>query len=74
MDIIISQRLRELRHKKGNTQEELADFLSISTAAVSKWERNETYPDLTLIPRIASFYDVTVDDLLGVDEVRKKSA
>ncbi len=72
MDIIISQRLRELRHKKGNTQEELADFLSISTAAVSKWERNETYPDLTLIPRIASFYDVTVDDLLGVDEVRKK--
>jgi len=72
MNITIGENLRELRKKKNNTQEDLADFLTISIAAVSKWERGESYPDIELLPRIAVFYDTTVDDLLGVGETRKK--
>lgn len=72
MNLTICDNLKELRKKKNNTQEDLADFLTISIAAVSKWERGESYPDIELLPRIAVFYDTTVDDLLGVGEVRKK--
>jgi len=72
MDITIGENLKELRKKKNNTQEDLADFLTISIAAVSKWERGESYPDIELLPRIAVYYDTTVDDLLGVGEARKK--
>lgn len=72
MDINICDSLRSLRRDKGNTQEELACFLDISTQAVSKWERGERYPDITLLPKIAAYYNVTVDDLLGVGEVQKK--
>jgi len=72
MDITISDNLKELRKKKNNTQEDLANFLTISITAVSKWERGESCPDIELLPRIAVFYDTTVDDLLGVGETRKK--
>lgn len=72
MDIIIDKQLRELRHKRGNTQEELASFLNISFQAVSKWERGESLPDISLLPKIAAFYGVSVDELLGVGEIRKQ--
>ena len=64
--------LRELLMKRGNTQHELAEHLSISTQAVSKWCRGENMPDIALLPRIASFLDVSVDELLGVGEIRKQ--
>ena len=72
MDLKIDQRLRELRRDRGNTQEELAQYLGISTQAVSKWERGGTAPDISLLPKIAAFYDVTVDSLLGVNEYKKQ--
>lgn len=72
MDIILNKNLQELRRKNGNTQEELANFLLVSPQAVSKWERGESVPDLFLLPKIASYYDVSVDDLLGVGEIRKR--
>ncbi len=72
MNIIIDQNLREYRENRGNTQEELAEYLAISSQAVSKWERGESMPDIALLPRIAAYYDVTVDDLLGVGELRKQ--
>jgi len=72
MNITVSENLKNLRKNANKTQDNLADFLAISISAVSKWERGECYPDIELLPRIAAFYDVTVDDLLGVGELRKK--
>ena len=72
MNIIIDKNLRELRRTRGTRQEDLADHLGVSVQTVSKWERGENFPDLTFIPAIASYYNVTVDDLLGVGEMRKR--
>ena len=72
MDITIGRRMRELRASKKNTQEQLAAHLGITVQAVSKWEREEGYPDISMLPAIASFYGVSVDNLLGVDEVERQ--
>ena len=72
MNIFLSEQLKKLRKEKGNTQEDLAMHLGISTQAVSKWEREEGYPDITLLPAISSYYNVSVDDLLGVGEIEKE--
>ena len=64
----IGDKIKELRIKKGITQEELATKLNISTQAVSKWE-NGGYPDLDLVPEIANYFNVTTDflfDRVGV--------
>ena len=72
MNIFLSKQLKKLRKEKGNTQEDLAMHLGITTQAVSKWEREEGYPDITLLPAIASYYNVSIDDLLGVGEIEKE--
>jgi transcriptional regulator with XRE-family HTH domain len=72
MNIFLSEQLKTLRKVKGNTQEDLAVHLGITMQAVSKWERDEGYPDITLLPAIASYYNVSVDDLLGVGKFDKE--
>ena len=62
------KKLKELRQKKGVTQEALAQHLDISAQAVSKWERDEGYPDISLLPRIAMYFDTSIDELLGLGE------
>ena len=68
MKITINENLKKFRKAKGNTQQELADHLGISIQAVSKWECGDGYPDITLIPAIALYYNVTSDQLLGMEE------
>ena len=73
MTIYFGENLKKLRKSKDLTQETLADFLGMSFQAISKWERGETYPDITMLPTIASFFGVTVDSLLGTDIIAKET-
>lgn len=70
MEICIKDNLRRLRTEKNITQEALAKYLGITPQSVGKWERGEGYPDITLLPKIALFFGVTIDDLLNVGKAR----
>ena len=72
MEILFEKSLRDILAKRGRTQRELAEHLSVSTQAVSKWCRGENMPDIALLPTISSFLDVSVDELLGIGELRKQ--
>ncbi len=65
--INIGENIMRLRHERKIRQEELADFIGVTKASVSKWERGATMPDIALLPRLASFFDVTVDALIGYE-------
>lgn len=67
MNLHFGETLKVLRKEKNFTQENLANFLGVSFQAVSKWERNESYPDITMLPSIAALFGVSVDKLLGID-------
>ena len=60
----LSDNIARLRRERKLTQEELADFLGVTKASVSKWENHQSTPDILLLPQLASFFDVTVDELL----------
>ena len=70
MEIMIKDKLRTLRQQKNITQETLANHLGITAQSVGKWERGEGFPDITLLPKLALYFDVTVDELLCVDKAR----
>ncbi|MGL5820074.1 MAG: helix-turn-helix domain-containing protein, partial [Sarcina sp.] len=61
----IGKNIYRLRKEKAITQEELSKIVGVSVAAVSKWEGGASYPDITLLPLIATFFEVSIDDLLG---------
>ncbi len=70
MTIYLGENIKRLRHEKGITQETLADFLSVSFQSVSRWERGESYPDITMLPLLSKFFGVSVDELLGMNEAQ----
>ena len=74
MTIYLGENIKRLRREKELTQEMLADFLGVTFQSVSNWERGESYPDITVLPEIASFFRVSVDELLGMNknEAQKK--
>lgn len=59
----IGNKIRELRKQQGITQEQLAESIGISFQAVSKWENNIALPDITLVPVLASYFGVSMDEL-----------
>lgn len=63
----------QLRKAKGMTQADLAAKMGITDKAVSKWERDLSYPDIASIPHLAEILGVTVDELLTVQNVKKEN-
>ncbi|MDE7422758.1 MAG: helix-turn-helix domain-containing protein [Lachnospiraceae bacterium] len=63
----LSENIAFLRRKKKITQEELADFVGVSKASVSKWENGQSMPDILILPQLAAFFDITIDELIGYE-------
>jgi transcriptional regulator with XRE-family HTH domain len=63
------EKLQVLRKQKGLTQEELAEALFVSRTAISKWESGRGYPNIDSLKAIATFFSVTIDELLSSEEV-----
>ena len=72
MQIQLGGRLRELRRRDGRTQEDLAQALDVTPQAVSRWEKNICYPDISLVPSIANYFGVTIDELFGYQNNRDR--
>ena len=67
MDMFLGHQIKKLRLERGITQEALAEYVGISYQAVSKWETGTTLPDITLLPKLAAFFGVRIDDLFSVN-------
>lgn len=67
MTIMIGENIKRLRTTKGLTQEQLSEAVGVTCAAVSKWERGDTFPDITMLFPLAHFFGVSLDELMGYD-------
>ncbi len=63
-EINIAKVLVKKRKEKGITQDELANYMGVTKASVSKWETGQSYPDITFLPELATYYNISVDDLI----------
>ncbi|MBR7032801.1 MAG: helix-turn-helix transcriptional regulator [Clostridia bacterium] len=72
MQLELGQKIRELRHRDGRTQEALADALGVTSQAISRWEANGGYPDMEMIPAIANYFGVSIDELFGYENDRER--
>jgi len=72
MKIYFGETVRRLRREKSLTQEQLAQRLNVSFQTISKWERDESWPDISMLPVLAGFFGVKTDDLLGVNEAENE--
>ena len=71
--MILADKIIRLRKKNGWSQEELADKMNISRQAVSKWERDLSFPDISSIPKLAEIFEVSVDELIQVKTETKEN-
>ena len=70
MQLELGNNIRQLRRRNKRTQEALAEALGVTSQAVSRWESGGSYPDMTLIPSIANFFGVSIDELFGYEGER----
>lgn len=63
--INISKTIMRKRKEKKVTQEELAEYIGVSKASVSKWENDQSYPDITFLPQLATYFNISIDELMG---------
>lgn len=66
-EINIAQKLAAKRKEKGITQDELAAYIGVSKASVSKWETGQSYPDITFLPQLATYFNISIDELIGYE-------
>lgn len=66
----LPENLKKYRIVKNLTQEDVAAYLGITPQSVSKWERGESYPDITLLPALANIFETSIDMLIGMDDIR----
>ena len=71
MNLLIGENIKRMRREQDLTQEEVAAHLGISFQAISKWERGDGFPDITMLPVLANYFRVSVDELLGMNEVEQ---
>jgi len=71
MQLNLGTRIRELRRRNGITQEVLAEALGVTSQAVSRWEASGSYPDMEIIPVIANYFGVSIDELFGYENSRE---
>lgn len=68
--LYLPENLKKYRILKNLTQEDVAEYLGITPQSVSKWERGESYPDITFLPALANIFETSVDLLIGMDTIR----
>lgn len=68
MELSVGEVIYKLRKERKITQEKLANAVGVSVAAVSKWESKNSYPDITILPSIARFFDISIDELLSFNK------
>lgn len=72
MKFSIGENIKRIRLERNLTQEEVASHLGISFQTISKWERCDGYPDIEMLPSLANYLGLTIDELLGTSEREKK--
>lgn len=68
--LYLPENLKKYRILKNMTQEDIAEYLGITAQSVSKWERGESYPDITFLPALANIFETSIDLLIGMDTIR----
>ena len=66
-EINIARAIIHKRKEKGIKQEELANHIGVSSASVSKWETEQSYPDILLLPQLAAYFNISIDELMGYE-------
>ena len=72
--LYLPENLKKYRIMKNLTQEDVAGYLNITPQSVSKWERGESYPDITFLPALANIFETSIDLLIGMDAMRGEEA
>lgn len=65
---VFCERLRELRKERGLSQKAFAEILQTTNSSVCDWERGRSQPDLTMLAKIACYFDISADYLLGLED------
>ena len=70
--LYLAENIKKYRGIKNLTQEDLAEYLGITPQSVSRWERGESYPDITFLPALANILETSIDLLIGMDTIRTR--